>query len=100
VTPRSARLLAGSGLVAMLGGLSYLGFVQATRGRTFDPGPMLAGRPVPWLALQAVAVVAVLAAVALGVHHWRDRRDGLLLLPLTAGVVFVPWAAYWGLLLP
>ncbi|MEV6492917.1 prolyl oligopeptidase family serine peptidase [Actinoplanes sp. NPDC051633] len=99
-TPRSARLLSGAGLVAMLGGLSYLGFVQATRGRTFDPGPMLAGRPILWLALQAVAVVAVAAAVALGVHQWRARRDVLLLLPLTAGVVFVPWAAYWGLLLP
>ncbi|GIE96584.1 alpha/beta hydrolase family protein [Paractinoplanes rishiriensis] len=98
--PRSAKLLAGAGLIAMLGGLSYLGFVQATRGRTFDPGPMLAGRPVSWLMLQAVAVVAVLATLVLGVHYWRDRRDGVLLLPLTAGVLFVPWAVYWGLLLP
>ena len=40
-------------------------------GRSPDPGPILAGRPLPWL--------------------------GLL---LTAGTVFIPWAFYWGLLLP
>ncbi|OLT19306.1 hypothetical protein BJF78_11160 [Pseudonocardia sp. CNS-139] len=95
-TPRSARVLAGAGLVAMLGGLGYLGFVQATRGRTFDPGPMVAGRPLLWLALQAVAVVAVPAAVALAVR----RRDRASLPLLVAGAVFIPWAAYWGLLLP
>jgi hypothetical protein len=48
----------------------------------------------------------VVATVATAVAWRRQRRDltgpshlrlGLL---VAAGVVFVPWAAYWGLLLP
>jgi pimeloyl-ACP methyl ester carboxylesterase len=100
--PWSARLLAGAGLGAVLGTLGYLGWLMATRGRTVEPGPMLAGRPLPWLGLQALAVVAVAAGVALAL---RRRRTGATAgsgtgLLLTAGVVFVPWALYWGLLVP
>ncbi len=99
----SARLLAASGVTAVVGGLGYLGYLQTTQGRTVDPGPMLAGRPLPWLALQALAVVAVGATVALGVQQWRGagRGDrGRTTLLLSAGVLFVPWAVHWGLLLP
>jgi dienelactone hydrolase len=98
--PWPARVLAGAGLVAVPGCLLYLGSVMTSRGGAFDPGPMIAGRPLPWLALQALAVVATGAAVALGVRTWRrggDRRHASL---LAAGAVFVPWALYWGLLLP
>ena len=98
--PWPARVLAGAGFVAVPGCLFYLGSVMATRGRVFDPGLMIAGRPLAWLALQALAVVAVGAAVALGVRTWRRgdlRRHAPL---LAAGAVFVPWAVYWGLLLP
>jgi alpha-beta hydrolase superfamily lysophospholipase len=100
--PWSARVLAGAGLVAVLGGPTYLGYLFMSRGRALDPGPMLSGRPLPWLALQALAIVAVCAAIALGVRTWRRRRcDGSrTALLLAAGAVFVPWAAYWGLLLP
>jgi hypothetical protein len=103
--PRSARLLAGAGLAAVLGELTYLGSLMMSRGDLLDPGPMVAGRPLPWLALQGVAVVAVGAGVALGVRTWRSREqrrgDGpRTALVLAAGVVFVPWSAYWGLLLP
>jgi hypothetical protein len=81
----------------------YLGFLQVTQGRTVDPGPLLAGRPVAWLALQLLAVVAVGAGIATGVTVAKRRRAGdraRLGLLLAAGAAFVPWAAYWGLLLP
>jgi hypothetical protein len=62
---------------------------------------MIAGRPLPWLALQALAIVATCAAVAFAARTVRrggdGSRDALL---VAAGAVFVPWAAYWGLLLP
>jgi hypothetical protein len=62
---------------------------------------MIAGRPLPWLALQALAVVAAGAAVVLGVRTWRPGAGGpRTVLLLSAGAVFVPWAVYWGLLLP
>jgi uncharacterized protein len=98
--PWSARVLAGAGLVAVPGCVLYIGSVMMTRGGVFEPGPMIAGRPLPWLALQALAVVATGAAGALGVRMWRRgevRRHASL---LAAGAVFVPWAVYWGLLLP
>jgi dienelactone hydrolase len=103
--PWSARVLAGAGLAAVLGELTYLGSLMMSRGDLLDPGPMIAGRPLPWLALQGLAVVAVGAAVAHGVRTWRSqeqrRGDGpRTALVLAAGAVFVPWSAYWGLLLP
>ena len=75
-------------------------------GRTPDPGPVLAGRPLPWLALQGLAVAAVTAALATAMAWSRAAanlprgervRLGLL---LSARAMFVPWAFYWGLLLP
>jgi hypothetical protein len=92
-------VLAGAGLVAVPGCLLYIGSVMTSRGDAFDPGPMIAGRPLPWLALQALAVVATGAAVALGVRTWRRGGDGpRTAVLLSAGAVFVPWAGYWGLL--
>jgi len=103
----------------------------------FDPGPLVAGRPLPWLALQALSVTAVGAAVLLVVGLVRDRGTAAvetgspqrrepvaaggrgpgtvrrpaaaprptgervrLALLLAAAAAFVPWALYWGLLLP
>ncbi|RFS82374.1 alpha/beta hydrolase [Actinomadura spongiicola] len=106
---RWARLLAGAGLMAVLGGFVYIFYLMAA-GRWPDPGPVLAGRPLPWLVVQGLAVAAVAATVATVAAWWRTRRGtgeavpagervrtGLL---LTGGVVFVPWAVYWGLLVP
>ncbi|WP_242900597.1 alpha/beta hydrolase [Actinomadura terrae] len=101
---RGARLLAGAGLASALGLLVYLFYLMAA-GRAPDPGPVLAGRPLPWLALQGLALAAVAGGVATAVA-WRRAgavargervRLGLL---LGAGAVFLPWALYWGLLLP
>ncbi|WP_218004930.1 alpha/beta hydrolase family protein [Actinomadura macra] len=102
---RWARWLAGAGPAAVLGMFVYVFYLMAA-GRWPDPGPVVAGRPLPWLALQALAVVAVAASVATALAWRRDRaavprgeriRLGLL---LSAGVAFLPWALYWGLLLP
>lgn len=69
-------------------------------------GPVVAGRALPWLALQALAVGTCASGLALAASWWPARaevggteaaRIGAL---LAGGAVFVAWAAYWGLLLP
>ncbi|MFI9589400.1 alpha/beta hydrolase family protein [Nonomuraea sp. NPDC052265] len=99
----AARVVSAGGLAAALGGFAYLFYLMSTGGKLAAPGPMLLGRPLVWLALQAVAVATVVAT-ALAARRWRQERAtgervrlGLL---VAAGVVFVPWAFYWGLLLP
>lgn len=97
---RPARVLAATGPTAVLGFVAY--FVAVADGadwRGVYPGPMLGDRPVIWLALQAVALVTVIATV-MTAAGWRegDRlRRGLL---VASGALFLPWALYWGLLLP
>ena len=102
---RWAPLVAGAGFAATIGLLGYLFYLMAA-GRSPDPGPILAGRPLPWLALQGLAVVTVTAAIGTALA-WRRAAANLpqgerirLGLLLTAGTVFLPWAFYWGLLLP
>jgi dienelactone hydrolase len=101
---RPARWLAATGLATTAGFLVYLLFMLATAANLI--GPVLVGRPVPWLVLQLLAVATVVATVATAVAWRRHRRNlsgasqvrlGVL---LAAGLVFLPWAAYWGLLLP
>ncbi|MEV0971452.1 alpha/beta hydrolase family protein [Microtetraspora glauca] len=103
---RAARLLSAGGLATVLGSFSYLFYLVMTGGKLAAPGPVLAGRPLIWLALQALAVASVVATVLTALAWRRDRgsvargervRLGLL---LTGGLVFIPWALYWGLLLP
>jgi dienelactone hydrolase len=103
---RAARLLSGAGLAAVLGTLCYLFYLLMTGGRLAAPGPVVAGRPLIWLALQALAVASVVATV-LTALAWRRSRgstprgEGVRLgLLLAGGAVLVPWALYWGLLLP
>jgi hypothetical protein len=94
--------LAGAGLVSVVGSAGYLLFVLATGAGLV--GPVVGHRTLPWLALQLVAVVAVLALVGTAVSWWRHRtvagdrvRLGIL---VAAGALFVPWAVAAGLLLP
>jgi pimeloyl-ACP methyl ester carboxylesterase len=102
-TPRRAVVMAAAGLLAAPGALLYLGHVQAVSGGTITTngvlaaGPMLAGRPLAWLGLQALAVTTVAAGVATAAH--RGQVPGRRVL-LAAGALFVPWALHWGLLLP
>ncbi|WP_436758553.1 alpha/beta hydrolase family protein [Streptosporangium sp. V21-05] len=102
----AARLLSAVGLVAVLGSFSYLFYLVMTGGKLAAPGPVVAERPVLWLALQALALVSVVAAV-LTALAWRRARASVprgervrLGLLLAGGAMFVPWALYWGLLLP
>ncbi len=67
-------------------------------------GPVIAGRPLPWLLLEVAAVALVVSGLALAVQAWRrrarlDRASRLRFAALFTGlVVLIPWGAYWGLL--
>jgi len=100
---RWARLLVTAGLVTAPGFFFYLFYLMAA-GRSPDPGPLVSGRPLPWLTLQALAATTTAAGIATAVAWYRTPatvptgervRLGLL---LTAAAVFVPWSLYWGLL--
>ncbi|MFB7453521.1 alpha/beta hydrolase family protein [Streptomyces sp. NPDC056194] len=102
--PQSARWLSGVGMAAVLGTPVYLLFLALTA--TGIIGPVLLGRPLPWLALQLLAVAVVVTTAWTGLSWWRtraalSRAEGVRLgLLVAAGTVFVPWAVYWGLLIP
>jgi len=100
----AGRLVAFGGPVVVIGTAGYLLFVVAT-GATAVTGTVL-GRPPLWLALQVGALGVVAAAIVTAVRWWGarsrltgsdQRRLGLL---LAGAAVFLPWAAYWGLLTP
>jgi len=87
-----------------VGTLIYLVFLLATAGKI--TGPVVLGRAAPWLALQLLAV-STIAATAAVMLSWRRRTLELrttdrvrLALLCAGGVLFLPWAAYWGLLIP
>lgn len=66
-------------------------------------GPVLAGRPVPWLVLQLLAAGVVAAAAVTAARWWRGRhqgRGGAAPTVLAGTALFLPWALYWGLLIP
>lgn len=103
----SARLAAGAGLVAAIGWPVYLCSVLLSSGGTetsngvIAAGPLLAGRPLPWLVLQALAVAAVVAGVVTAVRHRPARGDRLRTsVLLGTAMVFAAWAVYAGLLRP
>jgi dienelactone hydrolase len=99
-----AYCLAFAGLAAILGFVVYFGFLMFTAASAV--GPVVAGRAIPWLVLQALAVAACVSTVLLAAA-WRPSirkstrvertRIGVV---LVGGVVFVVWTAYWGLLYP
>ncbi|MFI7127456.1 alpha/beta hydrolase family protein [Nonomuraea sp. NPDC050153] len=100
---KGAWLVSAGGLAAVVGGFAYLFYSIMTGGKLASPGPLVAERPLIWLALQALAVATVVGTVLTCVRWRRSApllekvRVGLL---VAGGVVFVPWALYWGLLLP
>ncbi|WP_246843076.1 S9 family peptidase [Allokutzneria sp. NRRL B-24872] len=96
--------LASAALAVVVGWVTYM-FLLMSNGKQ-PLGPLVFGRTLPWLLMQilSVAVVALLAVTV-----FRGRRElatagvgarvrrGVL---LAGGALFVPWALYWGLLLP
>ncbi|MEV4206638.1 alpha/beta hydrolase [Nocardia salmonicida] len=99
-----ARVLVCAIVIGIVGTVVQLGYILTTRATSF--GPLLFGRTLPWLALQLVALGAV---VALGVVLARARHtlggasDGARIrwtLLVCGGTGFVLWSLYWGLLLP
>ncbi|GAA0913921.1 hypothetical protein [Nonomuraea longicatena] len=99
---RAARLLAASAAVAVAGTLTYLMYTTVTGAKLAAPGPLVAGRPLVWLALQALAVSALVAAafVVRAARRARGSERVRLGLLLTGAAALVPWGLYWGLLLP
>ncbi len=99
----SARWLAVTGLLSVLGLFGYL-FTLFMSGLTV--GPLLAGRTLPWLALQLLAVATCALTVMLLLSWWLGRaalpmreRTRLTLL-IVGGFLFIPWALSWRLLAP
>jgi dienelactone hydrolase len=99
-----ARILAWTGLVAAVGTPAYLLLLLLTAGGI--AGPVVEGRPLPWLVLQLLSVAAGVATAAVAVA-WRLKRHDVprrhvarLALLVSGGAVLVPWAWYWGLLRP
>jgi dienelactone hydrolase len=100
---RAARVVSAGGIVAVVGGFAYMFYLMTTGGKLAAPGPVLVGRPVVWLGLQVLAVLTVVATVVAG-RGWRRVSAGgekvRLGVLVAGGAAFVPWAFYWGLLLP
>ncbi|MDP9365190.1 MAG: alpha/beta hydrolase, partial [Chloroflexota bacterium] len=64
------------------------------------------GRPLAWVVLQGLAATAATSTAILAVG-WGTNRDAVpdsdrvrVAALLAGGALFVPWAAYWGLLSP
>src|SRR5258708_1302970 len=98
----SARLVAIAGLITTLGFPVYLFGAPLL----LPPGPLIVGRPLPWLAFQALALITVVSTVVTALRGWRrsgtikrgeQMRLGLL---LVAGAAVGAWVIYWGLLVP
>ncbi|MFF2086691.1 alpha/beta hydrolase family protein [Nocardia sp. NPDC058176] len=103
-TPLPGRILVCTTLIAIAGTIVQLGSLLTNRAMSF--GPLLFGRTLPWLALQATALAALVALgfvlararpVLAGASTGARVRWAVL---VGGGTGFVLWALYWGLLLP
>jgi hypothetical protein len=68
-------------------------------------GPVIMGRPLPWLLLQASTVTAGVCTVVIAVRWWtsrhgRERADHPRLMLVAAGAILLGWVSYWGFLVP
>ncbi|MEV0199167.1 prolyl oligopeptidase family serine peptidase [Nonomuraea sp. NPDC050691] len=94
-----ARVLAVSGALSIVGAVyTLMSLLMASNGAGVTTGPMLLGRPVTWLAAQLLAAVATAATITC-LTRWRTA-SGRVRMVAVAGTLFIPWALYWGLLLP
>jgi uncharacterized protein len=97
------RLIIAAGLFTTLGLPVYLLFLMVTAANVI--GPVVVGRPLPWLLLQVSTVTVGVCTMVIAVRWWRSRRRGERadhdrLILVAAGAVLLAWAGYWGLLVP
>jgi hypothetical protein len=98
------RLLVAAGLLTTLGLPVYLLFLMITAANLI--GPVVIGRPLPWLLLQASTVTVGVCTVSIAVTWWwgsrrrGERIDHPRLTLVAAGAILLGWAGYWGLLVP
>jgi hypothetical protein len=100
---RTQRLIVAAGLFTTLGLPLYLLFLMITAANVI--GPVVVGRPLPWLLLQGSALAVGVCTILIAVKWSRSRRRGEpidhdRLILAAAGVVLLGWAGYWGLLVP
>jgi len=97
------RLLIATGLLTTLGLPVYFLFLMITAANVI--GPVVMGRPLPWLLLQGSTVSVGVCTVVIAVRWWRSRRRGEPIdhprpILVAAGALLLGWAGYWGLLVP
>ncbi|WP_433220276.1 alpha/beta hydrolase family protein [Microtetraspora malaysiensis] len=94
-----ARILAASGLISMpLFVYATVSMMGSANGNGIDLGPLIAGRPILWLVVQLLAFTT-LVSTAVTATRWRTARLREWVL-IAGGLLFIPWALYWGQLLP
>jgi hypothetical protein len=97
------RLLGGAGLLTTVGLPVYLLFLMITAANVV--GPVVLGRPLPWLLLQASTVIVGVCMIVIAIKVWGLRRRGEWtdrprLIMMAAGAILLAWAGYWGLPVP
>lgn len=88
------RILAMSGLLAVPG----LALSMLRMNGTANFGPLLAGRPLDWIVLQVLSFTVLISGLVLAAQ-WKSTTVRQRVL-LAGAAAFVPWAFYWGLLIP
>ncbi|MBS4197103.1 alpha/beta hydrolase family protein [Lederbergia citri] len=97
-----ARILGVFGIVTTLGFFGYFGNTMITN----EYGPVIIGRPLPWLILQCMSFLIFLLTILIAISFCKRRTTFIfneklrLILLISGGVLFIPWAFYWQLLLP
>lgn len=101
---KTSILLSTTGLLTVLGFFGYFGFIMIT-GAT-NTSPIVAGRPLAWLIIQ-ILTLATSLFIVLFLTSSRIQRSSFnraerfrLAYILMVSIVFIPWAAYWNLLIP
>lgn len=94
--------LAIIGLTTILGTIIYLLFMVMTAANLV--GPVIFGQPIPWMILRILAASIIILTIIIIVKWWkhptripigiRIQLCGLIF----AGILFIPWGIYWGLL--
>jgi hypothetical protein len=95
-------LIVAAGLFTTLGLPVYLRFLMITAANV---GPVVVGRPIPWLLLQGSTATVGVCTMVIAVRWWRsrdraERTDHHRLILVAAGAVLLGWVGYWGLLVP